>query len=100
MTFRESLHLEQAAKLIDCLARVTAAGYSVLVAPGSVTVSGPGIETYKIVRSDVRDSMAHALQSLIWDLDSAAKERAKLLERLNDGTESILSHELDLRVGT
>ncbi len=91
------LRLEQSAKILDALARVVAAGYRVTVERGLVTVTPPGGRSFTIARSDVRDGLANSLQPVVWDLDSDAKDRAALLERLVSEEEPRNSGERDLR---
>ncbi len=94
-----TLRLEQSAKLMDAIVRVVAAGYTVRIERGMVTVTPPGGRSYTIARADVRDGLAHALQPILWDLDSDAKERAAVLQRLTSDTEPRLSAEGDVRNG-
>lgn len=99
------LRLEQADKILEFIGRAGRAGYAVTFEPGgSCTVEQryqvpgvPSLPAYTIVRPELRDAAAHALQILVTELDMHADELEALRERLVCDVEPAGSPERDLR---
>jgi hypothetical protein len=87
-----TLRATQSEHILDAVARVVAAGYSVTFAPGEVTISKPGTEPYTIVRSCPRDAAAHALQPLIWELDASRSVREAIDSEVSAASSANISH--------